>query len=302
MVASASEWRELLLKKRKLKNNLVGYMFCAPFLGLALVFILYPMCKGLYNSFFDFRFNEVTFVGVDNYKKILESSLYRQAISNTLLLTVIVVPLLCALGIVIAGSIFDKNRSYVSFVRITLYLPVIASVVVMSLIWRFMLDSQTGLLRYFYNCIGAEVFNVLGEPKTALMVIMFILFTVNIGQCVILYLATMIGIPKDLIEAMEIDGGNRWDLFRYILIPFSNGVTLLNLVTQTAAIIRVFAVTQLLTNGGPNHGTTTMMYLIYQEGFTNGNFGPASALGMVLFLFSVILVLLQFGVIKKQET
>lgn len=243
----------------------------------------------------------MTFVGMDNYKDILESSLYRQAIGNTLLVTVIVVPLLCVLGMVIAGSVFDKSSRYVSFVRITLYLPVIASVVVMSLIWRFMLDSQTGLLRYFYNCMGMEPVNLLGNAKTALVIIMIILFSVNIGQCVILYLAAMIGIPRDLIEAMEIDGGNRWDLFRYILIPFSSGVTLLNFVTQTAAVIRVFSVIQLLTNGGPNHKTTTMMYLIYQEGFKNGNFGPASALGIVLFLFSVALVLVQFRAIRKEE-
>ena len=86
-----------------------------------------------------------------------------------------------------------------------------------------------------------------------------------------------------------------------ILIPFSSGVTLLNFVTQTAAVIRVFALIQLLTNGGPNHGTTTMMYLIYQEGFTNGNFGPASALGIILFLFSVLLVLVQFRAIRRQD-
>lgn len=289
------------MKKRKLKNNLIGYLFCGPFLVLAAIFILYPMCKGFYNSFFDFRFSSVSFVGLENYEDILGDPLYRKAILNTLLITVVVVPLLCVLGIVIAGSVFDKHPAWVSFVRITLYLPVIASVVVMSLIWRFLLDSQTGLLRYFYNCAGLEPYNLLGETKTAMIVVMAVLFTVNIGQCVILYLATMIGIPKDLIEAMKIDGGNRWDLFRYILIPFSSGVTLLNFVTQTAAVIRVFAVIQLLTNGGPNHGTTTMMYLIYQEGFTNGNFGPASALGIILFLFSVLLVLVQFRAIRRQD-
>ena len=201
------------MKKRKVKNNLIGYLFCGPFLILAAIFILYPMCKGFYNSFFDFRFSSVSFVGLDNYSDILTDPLYLKAIGNTLLITVVVVPLLCVLGIVIAGSVFDKNPAYVSFVRITLYLPVIASVVVMSLIWRFLLDSQTGLLRYFYNCVGMEPFNLLGEAKTAMIVVMAVLFTVNIGQCVILYLATMIGIPKDLIEAMKIDGGNRWICF-----------------------------------------------------------------------------------------
>lgn len=276
-------------------------MFCAPFLILAAIFILYPMCKGIYNSFFDFRFGSVSFVGLKNYMDILRSPLYRMAIGNTLIITFLVVPLLCVMGIVIAGSVFDKPSFYVSFVRVTVYLPVIASVVVMSLIWRFLLDSQTGLLRYFYNLAGKIPKNVLGEARMALLVIIVILFMVNIGQCVILYLAAMLGISKDLIEAMKIDGGNRWDLFRYILIPFSRSVTLLNFVTQTAAIIRVFVVIQILTNGGPNHKTTTMMYLIYQEGFKNGNFGPASALGIILFLFSIVLVALQFIAMRKRE-
>ncbi|MDO4332632.1 MAG: sugar ABC transporter permease [Eubacteriales bacterium] len=288
-------------KQKKMKQNLTGYLFCGPFLILTAVFIIYPMCKGIYNSFFDFRFGEISFVGFRNYLNILSSPLYRRAIGNTLLMTFIVVPLLCVAGILIAGSVFDKHPVYVSFVRITLYLPVIASLVVMALIWRFMLDSQTGLLRYFYNLAGQQPVNLLGEAKTALILIIVFLFTVNIGQCVILYLATMIGIPRDLIEAMKIDGGNRWDLFRYILIPFSSGVTLLNFVTQTAAVIRVFVATQLLTNGGPNHKTTTMMYLLYEEGFKNGNFGPASALGIILFLFSILLVFAQFKAIKKQD-
>lgn len=287
-----------LSQNKKLVDAANGYMFSAPFIILALIFIIYPMIKGLYNSLFDFRFGKMSFVGINNYIKVFSSETYLMAIRNTLLFVFSVVPMLCIIGIFIAGSIFDKAPRYVSFVRISLYIPVIASATVMSIIWRFLLDSQNGILRYFYNVINVEPFNVLGNTATAKIVIIIVLFSVNIGQCVILYVASMIGIPKDLFEALEIDGGNRLDIFRYILIPLTSPVTLLNFVTQTSAVIRVFVLIQLLTNGGPSRSTTSMMYLLYQEGFSNGNFGLASALGVVLFLFSILLVFVQLHTIK----
>ncbi len=288
-------------QNKKLIDAVNGYMFIAPFIILAAVFILYPMAKGLYNSVFDFRFGRMSFVGMNNYIKVFSNETYLMAIRNTMLFVFTVVPMLCIIGILIAGSIFDKAVRYTSFVRICLYIPVIASAAVMSIIWRFMLDSQNGLLRYIYNIFSVEPFNVLGNTTTAKIVLILVLFTVNIGQCVILYVASMIGIPKELIEALEIDGGNRLDIFRYILIPLTSPTTLLNFVTQTSAIIRVFVLIQLLTNGGPSRSTTSMMYLLYQEGFANGNFGLASALGVVLFLFSILLVFVQFRAIKSSE-
>lgn len=289
------------LQKKHLHEALAGYLFSAPFIILAAVFMLYPMAKGIYNSFFDFRFGNTRFVGIENYIKVFTSDIYLLSIKNTLLLVFIVVPLLIVLGLGIAGSVFDKAGRYTSFVRICLYLPVIASAAVMSIIWRFLLDSQTGLLRYFYDVAGMTPFNLLGDKTWAMIVIIFVLFTMNLGQCVVLYIAAMIGIPRDIIEALEIDGGNRWDMFRYILIPHSRPTTLLIFVTQTSAVIRVFILIQLLTNGGPSRTTTSMMYLLYQEGISNGNFGLASVLGIVMFLFSIILVLIQFKTIRPAD-
>lgn len=259
------------------------------------------MLKGIYNSFFDFRFGNVKFVGFNNFVKVFSKANYLQSITNTLLMVAVVVPLLLIIGIIISGSIFDKARSYTSFVRICLYLPVIASAAVMSIIWRFLLDSQTGLLRYIYDIMGQTPFNLLGDKTWAVIVVMFVLFTMNIGQCVVMYVASMLGIPNDIIEALEIDGGNRFHLFKYILIPHCKPTTLLIFVTQTSAVMRVFVLIQQLTNGGPSRATTSMMYLLYQEGFANGNFGLASALGIVMFVLSILLVLVQFKAIRTKN-
>jgi len=288
-------------KLEKLKENLTAYFFLAPFLVLSGVFMIYPMCRGLYNSFFDFRFGSQLFVGVQNYIHVFTDKVYLLAIRNSLLFVCAVVLLLIVFGILISGSIYDKHRTYISGVRMCLYIPVIASMVVMTIIWRFMLDSQTGLLRYLCDLMGVTPVNLLGDAKWTLLILIFVLFTMNIGQSVVLYVASMISIPKELSEALEIDGGKRVDLFRYILIPLSKPTTLFIFVTQTAAMLRVFVVIQLLTNGGPNFSTTTMMYLLYQEGLMYGNFGSASALGVVMFLMTLALVLVQFKLVKQDK-
>lgn len=283
------------------KESLVGFAFVFPFVLLAGIFMLYPMARGLYNSLFDFRFGGMEFVRLNNYAKVFSDDIYILAIRNTLLFVAVVVPLLIVLSLWISGSIFDKSAGYVSFVRICLYIPVIASAAVMSIIWRFLLDSQTGLARYFFDLIGVPPFNVLGDPIWSRIIVMLVLISVNIGQCVVLYVAAMIGIPKELFEALEIDGGNRVQMYTKILIPLTKPTTLLQLITQTAGIIKVFVLIQLLTNGGPNHQTTTMMYLLYQEGFLNGNFGMASALGVLMFIASILLVFIQFRVIRASK-
>lgn len=285
--------------KKSIWEKIAGYVFVFPFVAVAAAFVLYPMIRGIYNSFFDFRFGGSSFVGVENYVKVFSKPEYRLAIKNTLLFVIIIVPLLCVIGLAVAGSVFDKCEKYISFVRVCFYLPVIASAAVMSIIWRYLLDSQTGLLRYAYDLLGMQPVNLLGQPKWALAVLIFVLFTMNIGQSVVLYIATMIGIPRDILEAIKLDGANRWHLFRHILWPLTKPTTLLILITQTSSVMRVFVLIQLLTNGGPSRSTTSMMYLLYQEGFSGGNFGLASALGVVMFLFSLVLVFLQFKAVKK---
>jgi multiple sugar transport system permease protein len=288
----------LQLSKQRIASNITGYIFAFPFIAFAAVFILYPMVKGIYNSFFSFGFGQIQFVGLENYTKVFTDNLYMLSIKNSLFFVFTVVPLIIVLGMVIAGSVFDKVSRYISFVRISLYIPVIASMVVMTIIWKFLLDSQCGLLRYFYDLLHMNPVNLLGDANWTFLLLIFILFSVNIGQAVVLYIACLIGIPKELLESLEIDGGSRWDLFHYILIPFAKPTTLFIFITQTAAVIRVFVVIQLLTNGGPNFSSTTMMYLLYQEGFSNGNFGSASALGVIMFLFSILLVFFQFISLK----
>lgn len=284
---------------KRLKQDYAAYLFIAPFVLLALVFMVYPIVKGFVTSLYSTKWAGDVFVGLANYKKIFSNPIYLKAISNTLIYVATVVPLLIIIGIWVAGSVFDKRPKYVSFVRVCLYLPVIASMVVMSIIWRFVLDSQTGLVKYFSMLIGGEPINLLASETSSLILVIIILFTMNIGQTVLLYVADMLGISKELIEASTIDGASRLDLFRYILVPLTKPTTMLVFITQTSSVLKVFIVVQLLTKGGPNYGTTSLMYLLYQEAFENSNTGLACALGVLMFLMSLVLVMLRFVAERK---
>lgn len=284
---------------KRLKQDYAAYLFIAPFVLLALVFMVYPIAKGFVTSLYSTKWAGDVFVGLANYKKIFSNPIYLKAIRNTLIYVATVVPLLIIIGIWVAGSVFDKRPKYVSFVRVCLYLPVIASMVVMSIIWRFVLDSQTGLVKYFSMLIGGEPINLLASETSSLILVIIILFTMNIGQTVLLYVADMLGISKELIEASTIDGASRLDLFRYILVPLTKPTTMLVFITQTSSVLKVFIVVQLLTKGGPNYGTTSLMYLLYQEAFENSNTGLACALGVLMFLMSLVLVMLRFVAERK---
>lgn len=291
-----------IVMKKKRMENLGAYCFIGPFVILSTVFMIYPVIQGFIRSAYNTKWSKAVFVGFENYREIFSNDIYLLAIKNSLLFVAAVVPLLIVFGIWIAGSIFDKKIWYVSTVRTCLYIPVIASMVVMSIIWRFILDSQTGLVKYFSMLLGYTTApNVLADKVWTMVLLIFILFTMNIGQTVLLYIADMIGIPKDLLEACTIDGGSRWDLFRHILIPLTSSTTILTFITQTSAVLKVFVVIQLLTKGGPNYGTMTMMYLLYQDAFEKNNTGIASAMGVLMFLISLILISMRFLVMYKER-
>ncbi|MBS5063675.1 MAG: sugar ABC transporter permease [Hungatella hathewayi] len=281
------------MKRKKWVVNLQAYLFVGPFVALSAVFVIFPIISGVISSFYTTRFQKNAFVGLANYLMIFTDENYLIGIRNSILFVVTVVPLLIILGSWIAGAIFDKAPAYISAVRICLYVPVIASMVVMSIIWRFILDSQSGLVKYFSMMMGRDAVNILADKTWTLVLLIFILFTMSIGQSVILYVADMIGIPKELVEACKIDGGSRIDMYRYVLIPLTKATSIFIFITQTASVIRVFVVIQLLTRGGPSYQSTTMMYLLYQQAFEQGNTGVGSAIGVLLFVFTLVLVLLQ---------
>ena len=287
-------------KTKSFENKYMGYMFILPQLILFIVFRLYPIIEGMRMSLFRFTYVGEEFIGFENYKTLFEDPIFLKAISNTIIYVIGIVFLTIIFGLFVATTVYDKNPKYISFIRGSYYLPVMVSMVVMSMVWTFLLNPANGLITYIFNEIGIKNVNLLGNVNTVMYTVIFVTFVGNVGQSIILYIAAMIGIPSDYFEAAEIDGASRWQRITKILIPLVRPTTLYLTVINIIAVLKIFVVIQLLTGGGPNNASVTMMYYLYQNAFVYNNTGVAAAVGVLMFIFAVLLSIPQFRTFGKK--
>jgi ABC-type sugar transport systems, permease components len=282
------------------KETLTGYLFIGPQLILFLLFIVYPVFEGFKMSLFRQTYTEEIFVGLENYKELFADPVFLKSVFNTVLFVVAIVFLTIVFGLFVATTVYDKSAKYISFIRGSFYLPVMVSMVVMSMIWNFLLNPANGLISYLFEQMGAGNVNLLGSSTWVMPTIIFVTFVGNVGQSIILYVAAMIGIPEDYFEAAQIDGATRWQRITKILIPLVKPTTLYLTVINIIAVLKIFVVIQLLTGGGPNNASVTMMYYLYQNAFVYNNTGVAAAVGVLMFVVALLLSVPQFKTFGKK--
>lgn len=276
------------------RESITGYLFIGPQLILFLLFIVYPVFEGFKMSLFRQTYTEDIFVGLDNYIELFSDPVFLKSVQNTIFFVVAIVFLTIAFGLFVATTIYDKSSRYISFIRGSFYLPVMVSMVVMSMVWNFLLNPANGLISYIFSNIGVDNVNLLGSTTWVMPTIVFVTFVGNVGQSIILYIAAMIGIPEDYFEAAQIDGATRWQRITKILIPLVKPTTLYLTVINIIAVLKIFVVIQLLTGGGPNNASVTMMYYLYQNAFVYNNTGVAAAVGVLMFIVALALSIPQF--------
>ncbi|CAM4138656.1 sugar ABC transporter permease [Streptococcus penaeicida] len=285
----------------KLKQDYTGYLFIGPQLLLMLIFILYPVVKGFKMSLYSVYGVESYFVGFENFANLFQDVVFVKSIVNTVFFVVAIVILTIVFALFVATTVYDKNSRYVSFIRGAYYLPVMVSMVVMSIVWNFLLNPSNGLISYCFENIGVHHLNLLGNTKTVMPIIVFVTFVGNVGQAIILYLATMIGISQDYFEAAQLDGATRGQRIRHIIIPLVRPTTAYLVVINIIAVLKIFVVIQLLTGGGPNNASVTMMYYLYQNAFVYNNTGAAAAIGVLMFIIALLLSIPQLRAFIKAE-
>ncbi|HHV82924.1 carbohydrate ABC transporter permease [Tepidanaerobacter syntrophicus] len=290
------------INEKSLKQNLTGYLFIMPQLLLFLIFMVYPIFEGIRLSLYKIDYKTETFVGLQNYITLFKDPVFTQATINTIIFVVCIVALTVVFALFVASAVFDKDARYVSFIRGSYYIPVMVSMVVMSMIWSFLLNPANGLIPYLARQAGLPVVNFLGNRALVKPVIIFITFTTNVGQAIILYIAAMIGVPKEIFEAAEVDGANRLEVIFKILIPLVRPTTIYITIINIIAVLKIFVVIQLLTGGGPNNASTTLMYYLYNNAFKYNRLGIASAVGVIMFIITLILSVLQLkAMLRGQE-
>lgn len=304
MGASIGTEKGIVKKKSKLgwlKESYTGYLFILPQLVLFLMFIVYPVLEGFKMSLYQQTYTDEIFVGLENFKTLFSDPVFMKSIFNTVFFVVAIVFLTIVFGLFVAATVYDKSAKFVSFVRGSFYLPVMVSMVVMSMIWNFLLNPANGLISYVFSEFGVEGVNLLGNKTWVMPTIVFVTFVGNVGQSIILYIAAMIGIPEDYFEAAQIDGATRWQRISKILIPLVKPTTLYLTIVNIIAVLKIFVVIQLLTGGGPNNASVTMMYYLYQNAFVYNNTGVAAAVGVLMFFIALALSLPQFKTFGNKE-
>lgn len=288
-------------RKKLIRKNLTGYLFVAPQLFFFAVFTIYPIFEGFRLSLFRSTAVENTFVGLENYINLFKDPVFIKSMLNTLFLVVVITLGNLLLGIIISLAIFDKKPAYVSFVRSTFYLPVIVSTVVMAMVWKFLLNPANGLVNWYLTRASGKTVNLLGNANTVLWVIAFVTIIASVGTSIIMYIASINGISPEMLEAAKVDGATKLQVCIRIIIPLVKSTTLYLSVTTIISILKLFVIIQLLSDGGPNNASMTMMYYLYRNAFSYNKMYVASAVGVIMFVIAVIIAIPQFKVMSEKE-
>jgi multiple sugar transport system permease protein len=292
--ANIGFWSKFKVNKSHLKEWSSAYLFLLPMLVLFVSFVVFPMIKGIYISFFDYSLRNFSFIGLDNYKSLFTDEIFIKSLVNTLLIVVGTVPLVILLSLFISVNIYQRTAVVRSFFRAVFYLPTVASIVSITVVWGWIFHPNYGILNYIIGLFGIEPIGWLGDPKFALICIVVVLITLSVGQPIILYVASLGNVPASYLEAARIDGATDWQVFRKITWPMLMPTTLYIVIITTINSFQCFSIIQLLTTGGPAYSTSTVMYLVYERAFTLSKFGLASSMGVVLAIIIMIISIIQY--------
>ena len=276
-----------------------AYMFLLPSLLFFITFVVVPMFLCVYYSLFDYGLAGIKgFEGLGNYTQLFQDGTFKAAVINTLILVVVAVPCVTAFSLWVGASIYKMHSFSRSFFRCVFYLPVVTGSVAITVVWKWILNPYNGILN---QVLGTTPFDWLGNPNTALWCIILILFTTSIGQPIVLYVAALGNVDQTLIEAAEVDGATKLQVFWKIKWPQIMPTTLYVLVITTINTFQCFALIQLLTHGGPSDSTMTIMYQVYDTAYRLHDLGYACAIGVVLAIIIAIFSALQFKLAKTDN-
>ncbi len=273
--------------------------FVAPALALLAVFFFLPVLGALLLSFTDFDIyaigdlSTLRFVGLDNYLRLLQEPLFWTALGNTAYFVLVGGPL--SVGVSLAAALLVNARlvRFKPVFRTALFLPVITTLVAVAVVWRYLYHPRFGLFNHLLGSIGLGPVDWLGDPAWAMPAIILMAIWKNFGFNMVIFIAGLQSIPERLYEAARIDGAPAWQQFRHITLPMLGPTFLFVSVMTMIGYFQLFAEPYVMTQGGPENATLSVVLLMYQEGFRWWNIGYASAIAFVLFLVILAATALQ---------
>lgn len=290
-----------------MKRSAAGWLFVAPALVAIAVFFVVPVFAALAMSFTDFDLYALAdlanlrFVGLENYARLLQTPLFWQALANTFFFVALGVPLSIAVSLGAALLLNEPLLRGRAAFRTALFAPVVTTLVAVAVVWRYLLHTRYGLVNHALGALGIGPVDWLGDPFWAMPAIVLMSVWKNFGYNMIILLAALQAIPKDLYEGAALDGATRWQRLRHITLPSLAPTLLMVSILTMAGHFQVFAEPYVMTQGGPAQRTVTVLYFMYEEGFKWWSLGSASAVAFVLFAIMFVVTLAQMRVSRFAE-
>lgn len=269
-------------------------LLVGPNLLLFSVFTYWPLIYNAYLSFvrWDLLSPVKIWVGLGNYRYLVNAPEFGRIMSNTLVFTLGSVAILCTLGLVMALLLNQPLRGRTG-VRAIVFSPVMLSGAAIGLVWIYILDPRYGLLDIFIRAVGLRSPNWLLDTQWAMPAVIMVHVWKNVGYAVVIYLAGLQAIPRELYEAALVDGASAWARFVHVTLPGLSPVIFFLGVTTVLGSFQAFDIIKVMTNGGPVFATTTLIYYLYEQGFVGFNAGRAGVAAVLLFCIMLAFTLVQ---------
>lgn len=284
-----------------------AWLFLAPALLVLGVFFLVPVIAALVLSLTDYDLyaladiRNLRFVALQNYWVLLQRPLFWSALGHTVYFVTVGVPLSMGASLGAALLLNSPLARCKPFFRTALFAPVVTTVVATAVIWRYLFNTKYGWMNYVLGGLGIHPVDWLGDPHWAMPTIIAFAVWKNFGYNMIIFLAGLQAIPPDLYEAARIDGASAWRQFRHITWPLLGPTMLMVGILTVSGYFQLFAEPYVMTEGGPLQSTTSVLYLMYDEGFKWWNLGSASAVAFLLFVIMFVVTVLMLKLSRRGQ-
>lgn len=282
---------------RRVWKGRYGYLFAAPGYLMFATFLFVPLVTAIGLSFFKASPIGRTWVGLSNFEYVFTNKTMLRVLGNTGRYVLLLVPSNVLLALFLAILIFSLPNWLQALFRGGFYLPGVTGGVIMSVVWLWIFNPTFGLLNYLVSLVGLTSFEDpilwLASPKIALYAVAGVVLTWSMGQPLIIFLAALGGIPREIYDAALVDGANSWQRAIYVTIPLLAPAILFVVTTQTIGMFQLWEAVYMLTNGGPSSSTSSVVFKLYETAFIHSKYGLASAMGTVLMVIIVAVTLVQ---------
>lgn len=289
-------------KAYKMKNGAPYVIMVLPALLIFVTFFILPLIFTAKYSFYSWTnfSQEITFNGLENYRRIFDDPILAKGIKNTLIFAFVTVTVQSLISLPVSVFLNSKIKGS-NIYRAIYFAPAVLSTLVVGYLWKYLMSSSDyGFINQLLTGLGFEKVNFLGDARIALFAIITISVWQWFGWSMVIYLGSLQSISEELYEASSVDGANGFQKFWHITIPGLAPAIKINFVTSTISGLKIFDLILATTNGGPAHQTETILSLMFSK-FSDGNYGYASAFGMVFLLVSMLVAAVMLGVFKKWE-